>query len=339
MLNHTDIQHRQLVLIHAAQMRNFCISMGNIVIKDETGQILTRLTRHQVLAIFIIGHCTLTSVMLDYCQKHGIALIALNSHLRPTLFVSHFGEANFLLRQRQYLIDDEQALWFARHFVRSKIFGHISLLKRIRKKDDDLKQALKKLDDYQEQVLNACALDELMGIEGNAARLYFKHHFGRLKSTTWQGRKPRLKLDPVNVVLDMGYTLLFNYVEANLRLFGFDVYRGMLHQLWYKRKSLVCDLVEPFRCIIDHQVVTSFNLGQFQLSHFSSLKHQYQLQANYQKDYCAILMMAIVEHKQQIFLYIRDFYRLFMRFERAAFEPKFPVFDLFDVDVNSNQED
>lgn len=331
MLTHSDIKYRQVVLLNPDELHHLCISQGNIVIKNEDNDILTKLSRQQVLAILIIGNCTLTSVLIDHCQKNSIALIVLNYRLRPILFVSHFSEGNYLVRKRQYLISSDDELWFAQQFVHSKLAGHIALLKSIRKKDDDLKQAIMTLNQYQKQSLGVNSIDELMGIEGNGAKLFFKYHFSQLKSISWQGRKPRLKLDPINVVLDIGYTLLFNYVECNLRLFGFDVYKGMLHQLWFKRKSLVCDLVEPFRCIIDKQVLNSFNLGQFKLEHFSQIKHQYQLDSKHHSEYNAILMQAIIQHKNEIYHYIREFYRLFMKYPDVQDKP-FPVFDLFARD-------
>lgn len=138
----------------------------------------------------------------------------------------------------------------------------------------------------------------------------------------------------MNVVLDMGYTLLFNYIECNLRLFGFDVYQGVLHQLWFKRKSLVCDFVEPFRCIIDKQVLISFNLGQFKKEHFSQNKMQYQLKTEYSREYHKILMSAIIEYKTPIFIYIRTYYRLFMKINDEKCDYDFPMFDLFgDKDI------
>ena len=338
MLTISDLRHRQVVLLNTLENKHhLCIVQGNLVIKNDD-EILTRISKQQAFAVMVIGHCSLTSVLIDYCQKNGIALILLNSRLRPILFASSNGEANFLLRQNQYLSSDTVNQNIANHLVYNKIFNHIRILKSIRQKDEDIKQVILKLTDYQNQCHHIKRLDELMGIEGNAAKLYFKCHFGQLKHHAWQGRKPRLKLDPVNVVLDMGYTLLFNYIECNLRLFGFDVYKGMLHQLWFKRKSLVCDFVEPFRCIIDKQVLLSFNLGQFKGEHFSQIKTQYQLQNKYSKEYNAILMTAIIKHKVEIFEYVRDFYRVFMKLSQSK-EAQLPIFDIHSPDGEDGDDD
>ncbi|MDO4450771.1 MAG: type V CRISPR-associated endonuclease Cas1 [Moraxella sp.] len=333
MLNQSDLKHRQVVLLTNQELRHLCISQGNIVIKDENDEVLTRLSKNKVLAIMSIGHITLTSILMDYCQKNNIALILMNERLRPILFMSHSADANFLLRQKQYLMTEDLKLYFASRIVQSKIDGHILLLKNIRQKNDEIKQAISTLEQYREQCLSNRNLNYLMGIEGNSAKLFFKIHFSNLKNLEWRGRKPRLKLDPVNVVLDMGYTLLFNYIECNLKLFGFDVYQGVLHQLWFKRKSLVCDFVEPFRCIIDKQVLTAFNLGKFKNEHFTQNKMQYYLNKEHNRNYNAILMQAIIEHKQEVFIYLREYYRLFMKLNHKNLDIEFPEFDLFSKEV------
>lgn len=99
-----------------------------------------------------------------------------------------------------------------------------------------------------------------MGLEGTVAKAFFAAYFQDLN---WHGRHPRMKSDIINVVLDIGYTILFNFMESFLRMFGFDLYVGVYHRLWFKRKSLVCDLIEPFRCIVDHTVLLGFNRKQF----------------------------------------------------------------------------
>lgn len=333
MLSISDINEKQIILLNNLEAGyHLCVSQGNIIIKrKEDDEILTRVTRHKALVIIVIGYYTLTSVFMDFCKKHGIALVLLNSRLRPVFILSVFGEANFLLRQRQYTIISDQALKFAKLFIISKIGNSIELLKNIRQKDDGIHRAISSIKTYKDYVHVINRLDELMGIEGNVAKIYFKCYFGQLKHFDWQGRKPRLKLDPINVVLDMGYTLLFNYLEVNAGLFGFDVYKGFLHQLWYKRKSFICDLVEPFRCIIDKQVLVSFNLGQFKLEHFSQIKLQYQLDKEYQSLYNKILMQAIVDHKCDIFIYVRDFYRVFMRYSHTEVGFNDMVLPIFNI--------
>lgn len=76
-------------------------------------------------------------------------------------------------------------------------------------------------------------------------------------------------------------------------------------------------------------MLNSFNLGQFKNEHFTQNKVQYYLNKEYNRDYNAILMQAIIEHKQAIFIYLRECYRLFMKLNKVNAEMSFPKFDLF----------
>ena len=86
-----------------------------------------------------------------------------------------------------------------------------------------------------------------------------KVYFRKLK---WERRMPRCKNDIPNLLLDIGYTYLFNFIESLLSIYGFDLYCGVHHTFFYQRKSLVCDLVEPFRCIIDQRIRKAYTLKQ-----------------------------------------------------------------------------
>ena len=74
----------------------------------------------------------------------------------------------------------------------------------------------------------------------------------------WQ--KTQNKSDYINVTLDIGYTMLFNMVDAILQVYGFDTYYGVFHRCFYMRKSLVCDIMEPMRPIIDYEIRKAANV-------------------------------------------------------------------------------
>lgn len=159
-----------------------------------------------------------------------------------------------------------------------------------------------------------------MAYEGFASKVYFKNYFNNVN---WIGRKPRIKMDYVNASLDIGYTILFSFVEALLTAYGFDVYCGVLHRQFYMRKSLVCDVVEPFRCIIDIQLKKSINLKQIKPEDFIVINHQYQLQWEKSPEYTTLFMKALLDKKEVIFLYIQSYYRSFMKQDNIE---KFPFY-------------
>ena len=108
-------------------------------------------------------------------------------------------------------------------------------------------------------------------------------------------------------------------------MYGFDVYVGILHTEFFHRKSLVCDIEEPFRPIIDSALLKALNLGQINEKDFWKNQDQYILTWKNSAKYVEILIKAIMEYKNEIFIYIQSYYRAFMRGKDIR---EFPVFDM-----------
>jgi len=325
MLSIQDITQRSVIIVNALDNKKFNMVLGNIVVQDDkSGEILTKLSCYKVLAIFVIGHITITSHVLENLAKYSICLVLLKSNFRPFFTFGISAEANYLLRQRQYGFTDDYKI--AKVLLHNKSYNQVVLLKKIRSQDiqnnDKFAQCKKLL--LRIKYLENYSLAELMGIEGNISKNYFSLMFD---CSGWNGRKPRTKIDPYNVTLDIGYTFLFNFIECCVRLFGFDVYYGVCHQTWFRRKSLICDLIEPFRCIIVFQIRKSWNLNQFQFEHFEYVRGQYQLKKQFNKLYTEIIFSQIIEYKNIIFMFIRDYYRCFMGKKSVAYYPWFDFSD------------
>lgn len=310
MLSLQDIKVRNVIVVNALEQRKFNIALGNIVItNEETGEILTKLSCYKVLAIFVVGHLTITSQVLENLNKFGISLVLLKPNFRPFFNIGSSAEANYLLRERQY--KNQNNLDVAKAILKNKVFNQIGALSQIRDNGLELRKTIEQCEELAGRYDQADGLQlpQLMGIEGKIAKLYFDVMFNY---EGWSGRRPRAKLDPYNVVLDIGYTLLFNFIECFLKLFGFDLYFGVCHTTWFKRKSLVCDIVEPFRVVIDWQIRKSWNLKQFSYKHFEFKNGQYILLRDYSKVYYQVFFEELIDHKEIIFEYIRGYYRSFM---------------------------
>ena len=162
--------------------------------------------------------------------------------------------------------------------------------------------------------------NELMGKEGLASRIFFNAYF---QFDGWNGRRPRVKSDMYNAALDIGYTILFNFVECFLRMFGFDLYVGVYHRLWFKRKSLVCDIMEPFRCIIDRETRKAFNRKQFTENDFDIRSKEYHLRISENSKYAKVYFDALLPYKLELFKYVQNYYRCFMKGASELLYPKF----------------
>ncbi len=320
MLSAPDFEQKQIIFALLSHGERLSFKNDNIIIYDAEKKIKHQSSCYRLFALFIVGHLTVTSGLLQRAKRFGFSLHFLSHNLRSYGQWQSSVEGNVLLRKKQYTY---QGLDIAQHIVHNKITQQLLALKQRRDKSDSLKQGITQLTDYVSQLPN-CKLDllGLLGIEGIASRVYFSHMFA---DHQWRGRKPRAKHDITNLLLDIGYTLLFNLMDNLLNLYGFDVYQGVYHQTFYQRKSLVCDLVEPFRPIIDKRIYKAYRLGQINQADFSYQRQQYRLYGKNSQPYVAFILKALLEHKQAMFLYVQQYYRAFMQ-QRPIHD--YPVFQL-----------
>lgn len=319
MLSYPDFKEKTIVVIFTTDGQRFSFQNDNLIVTDADEKVVLQTTCYRMLALWIVGHCVITSGLLERSKKFAFPIYLLSINFRCIGVWSTPTDGNFLLREKQYTY---QGLDIARHIVKNKIQNQALLIKSIRKKEDDLKNALELMGVYENQIQGFDKLQEILGMEGVSSRLFFSQWYAGMD---WKGRKPRAKRDPINVLLDIGYTFLFYLVENMLNLYGFDIYKGVYHQFFYQRKSLVCDIVEPFRCIVDKQIRNAYNLRQIKMDDFVVQKGQFALKYMKSKEYTHWLLQAIIEHKADIFLYTQGYYRAFMRQKQIE---EYPVFNI-----------
>lgn len=321
MLSLPDFKQKQVILAFLSRGERLSFKNDNVIIKDKDGVIKHQSTCYKLFTLFIVGHASITTGLLQRSKKFGFNLILMGHNLRVYGQFNYKTEGNFLLRHKQYKRDD---ILIARHLVYNKLSEQCESLKSIRKKNEKLTEAIKKIKGYRSDLFQQeLKIQSFLGLEGVSARLYFQQMFGEFN---WKGRKPRAKRDTTNTLLDIGYTLLFNFVEGLLNQYGFDLYQGVYHQNFYQRKSLVCDLVEPFRTIIDGKIRKAHRLGQINEDDFDIRHDQYLLFGEGSKKYSTLMLEEIMKHKQDIFLYVQNYYRCFMKGKEID---EYPIFSRF----------
>lgn len=307
MFTHKDIENRSLFVINGLESQHLKMSNGRLMLEDlSTNKALTKLPIPKILSLMIIGHTTITTSVIEHCNKHGVPIVVMKPNFRPVFYFGNMAEANYLLRKKQYL-NAQGVLEIAQTLIHNKIMNQICLLKKTR--DKECLTAISKLSKLAASIPSVKEYRSLMGIEGKCANIFFDQYYA---FAGWELRRPRVKLDYLNAILDIGYTMLFNYIECMLRLFGFDLYMGVYHQLWFRRKSLVCDIMEPMRCIIDHQIRKSLKYGTFKENDFEKRNNAFYLKSECRSIYTKVFFESILEHKAAIYSYVQNYYRCFM---------------------------
>jgi CRISPR-associated endonuclease Cas1 len=324
MFTNKDIEFRSIFVINCIEKRNLRVSNGELLLEEEKDSVKTTLTKmpfQKILALFVVGHITITTALIDKCKKYNVTLIVVKPNLRPIFYWSNMAEANYLLKEKQYKFDKNN-ISIAKVIVENKIKNQLKLLERTRKCDEYTKVAIQICKEALSEIENIADYYQLMGTEGFAAKHFFQAYF---QQYNWKKRMPRVKTDFINATLDIGYTILFNYIECFVRMFGFDTYVGIYHRLWFKRKSLICDLMEPFRCIIENTLRNALNRKQCKESDFNIVKNEYILKRENNIVYQQLFFNALIEHKQEVFKYIQKYYRAFMQGQSTKNFPQFII--------------
>lgn len=177
---------------------------------------------------------------------------------------------NIFTRQAQFRLASEP--WFARSLARLLVWGKIRNQRTVLQRNhiEPNQRDLARMKELAEDAKRAADLDELLGIEGSAARIYFQNFAGMLKgeedrppdsfSFDFEGRNRRPPRDPVNALLSLAYSLLTKDFTIACYAVGLDPYMGFYHQPRFGRPALALDLMEPFRPLVaDSAVLSAIN--------------------------------------------------------------------------------
>lgn len=269
-------------------------------VSDKDKRILATARLREVSQVVVQGNVYITTPCLQELMHRGIPI---TWHSYGGFFFGHTignGHKNVELRTAQYRasFDDKACLRIARGLVDAKIANSRTQLRRNWKPDDKPERALADLKRIRQQAMHAESLETLLGIEGNAAAIYFGQLRNTLKPTqpedeallsfdfTQRNRRP--PTDPVNAMLSFAYTMLARTWTVTLRAVGFDPFRGFYHQPRYGRPALALDMMEPFRPLLaDSVVMLVINNGEIHPSDFVSAAGSVNLDASGRKRFIA----------------------------------------------------
>ncbi len=319
MLQFPDFDEKQILFIESFDAKNINFQNENLVIK-ENWKIKNKVSLYKIFTIFLIWETTITSVLIRKFQEFWVTLILLKKNFLPYLVIWNETEWNFVLRKKQYEKTEEEMLEIAKNIVLLKTNNQLKLLKNIREKQWFIKRDIEKIKEIIKKIPESTNYESLLGYEWNVAKLFFGNYFWPI---WWERREPRTKRDIQNLLLDIWYTYLFHFIEALLRLYWFDNYYWVYHRTWYSRKSLALDLMEPFRCIIDRELLKAYNLKQINPKDFSFQNGAYILPWQNSKKYSGVFLKAIMNNKKEMFFFIKDYYKFFMKWRKEF--PKFEI--------------
>lgn len=239
---------------------------GLNVVVSRDGKELLRIPIHNIESIITFGYIGASPGLMKLCSDNGVSLTFLSPQGR---FIGHLNGAtrgNVLLRKKQYEIfdNDEICLNLCKIIISAKIQNSRNILRRHLRDygdNDALISCSKRLEHMKHKALNTTCIEDLRGIEGKAANIYFSV-FNELVLTqkdvfifTERSRRP--PRDEINAMLSFVYTLITNDMVSALETVGLDPYLGFMHTIRPGRPSLALDLIEEFRGYLGDRLVLS----------------------------------------------------------------------------------
>lgn len=234
------------------------------VTKDD--KTLKTLPVSDVSQVVVFGNVQISSQALRKAFERGIPVLFYTGGFNFTGLARGLACHNSRIRPAQFasIADPDKVSLIAKAIVEAKIANSRTLLMRNGSRTD----VTKTMKTLQERTVGAAGVEQLRGLEGSAARLYFQELGSLLKiRATAQGfsfgkRNRRPPADPVNALLSFGYSLLIREFTVAAEAVGLDPMHGYYHASRAMRPALALDLMEPFRPLVaDSLAVTLLNKG------------------------------------------------------------------------------
>lgn len=245
---------------------------GETVIVRRNEESLIRVPLHNLEGIIAFGYAGASPALMGACAKNCISLCFMTPNGRFLARVTGETRGNVTLRKTQYRISDNEQLSvvIAKHFIIGKAYNSKWVIERairdhsIAVNTEHLKNVSIYLTETLREIDKANDLQQLRGLEGKAASLYFSVFDNLILQQKsyfkWEGRVRRPPTDNVNALMSFAYTLLANDCSAALEAVGLDAYVGFLHRDRPGRMSLGLDIMEELRSIFaDRIIITLIN--------------------------------------------------------------------------------
>jgi CRISPR-associated protein Cas1 len=262
-------------VVHLATPGSYaCLQEGRVRVLhrgEEAGSIPVE----RVQGIVVHGNIDLSGALIREMMWRSQAIVWCSGNGRVIGWSTSAASPNGLARVRQHEQAANGRLDLAREFVRAKIANQATLLRR----NGYAVDAVAMLRDLQRRAGRSMSLNELLGIEGEAAATYFEAFVTMmrpdLRDDSWarfMGRSGRPARDPLNACLNYAYAMLLADTIRALASCGLDPHAGFLHSSSRNKPALALDLCEEFRApVADSAVLGAFNNGEVTIGDFTDV--------------------------------------------------------------------
>lgn len=213
--------------------------------------------------IKIISPSSISSEAVRLAVNNNIDIVFLNKFGEPyaRVYPCKLGGTTLTRKEQARAYLNEKGSYLVKKFLEAKIKNQLFLIKRLNKTRDGtfsleiarIEAQLKTFSGFPTGDLDKIR-NNYLGYEGNSAAIYFSC---LNQIAEFSNRNPKSK-DIFNIALNYGYGILYSEIERACVVAGLDPYLGFLHTDRYGKPSMVLDLIEQFRPIVDKAIIKLF---------------------------------------------------------------------------------
>lgn len=208
-----------------------------LVVKHESDEKFIHLSEIDTIIVDSIS-VSISAYLLKELSDNKINIIFCDEKHNPfgelSSYYSRHNTSKQIKEQIKWTKLSKDMLWLK--IVENKILNQARLLKKI--KSSKYKLLLSYIDEIK--------IGDKTNREGHAAKVYFNEQFGKNFS--------RNDSNDINAALNYGYAVLLSTFNKEIVSNGYLTQLGIHHKNEFNEFNLTCDMMEPFRIIIDNFV-------------------------------------------------------------------------------------
>lgn len=219
---------------------------------------------NRVSRIVIVGRSSFSGGVIYRAVREEIpvSFIDVWGMTRGQLYPSNYDQSELTDLQKEYAGKKDFCLQFAKEVIAASIHNRAVILRRNSFESSELRGWIDK-------VAMAKDLDSLRGCEGTASRIFFESLSQLVHPFEFKSRTYHPPEGPINVMLSLGYTLLYNRIASVLLHKAYNPRIGFYHQGRGRHAALASDLIEQLRHLVERVVLALIHNQEIKPEDFS----------------------------------------------------------------------
>lgn len=228
-------------IIEVSESNYLNLFLSNLYVQKENEKVIIPISNIDTI-IFENYYTTISIPLINEMVKNKISIIICDyNHLPNAQIIPFQGYYSTKILQNQIKWNDEYKGNIWEKIIKFKIINskkYLSSISLLSNENED------KFNIFEQTV----KFFDVTNREGHAAKLYFNLLFGK------DFIREQKSNDQINSYLNYGYIVLLSYITRALCSKGYDPRISIFHKSFDNNYPLSCDIMEPFRWIIDSLV-------------------------------------------------------------------------------------